>query len=126
MTREKMAEMLKNEHQCMLRRTHDGCDKNCADCELALDDGDLHEMYTDVIWLLGNEKERKEPCEAKTDDNLPLMLDDTKDAFESCFKNTPECEKCPATDLCGRYVKKGKIKVKESVLYWLSQVEEKE
>ena len=52
MTIQRMIELLEIEHECMLRGAHDDCDRNCADCELVQDDGDLHEMYTDVIALL--------------------------------------------------------------------------
>ena len=52
MTIQRMIELLQIEHECMLRGSHDDCDRNCADCELVQDDYDLHEMYTDVIALL--------------------------------------------------------------------------
>ena len=52
MTVQRMIELLEIEHECMLRVSHDDCDRNCADCELVQDDGDLHEMYTNVIALL--------------------------------------------------------------------------
>lgn len=52
MTIQRMLELLEIEHECMLRGTHDDCDRNCADCELVQDDYELHEMYTDVISLL--------------------------------------------------------------------------
>ena len=52
MTIQRMVELLKIEHECILRGSHDDCDRNCSDCELVQDDGDLHEMYTDVIALL--------------------------------------------------------------------------
>ncbi len=52
MTIQRMIELLEIEHECMLRGAHDDCDRNCADCELVQDDGDLHEMYTNVIALL--------------------------------------------------------------------------
>lgn len=52
MTIQRMIELLKIEHECMLRGAHDDCDRNCADCELVQDDGELHEMYTNVIGIL--------------------------------------------------------------------------
>ncbi len=52
MTIQRMLELLEIEHECMLRGSHDDCDRNCADCELVQDDGDLHEMYTDIIAML--------------------------------------------------------------------------
>lgn len=60
MTIERMIELLEIEHECMLRGSHDDCDRNCADCELVQDDGDLHEMYTNVIALL-KEQEAVKP-----------------------------------------------------------------
>lgn len=61
MTIERMIELLEIEHECILRGSHDDCDRNCADCELVQDDGDLHEMYTDVIALLKKNQEAVEP-----------------------------------------------------------------
>lgn len=58
MTIDRMVELLEIEHTCMLRGAHDDCDRNCADCDLVQDDGELHEMYTDVIALL-KEQEKK-------------------------------------------------------------------
>lgn len=52
MTIQRMIELLKIEHECMLRGAHDDCDRDCANCELVQDDGDLHEMYTNVIGIL--------------------------------------------------------------------------
>lgn len=56
MTIQRMIELLEIEHECMLRGAHDDCDRNCANCELVQDDGDLHEMYTNVIALLKEKK----------------------------------------------------------------------
>lgn len=53
-----MIELLKIEHECMLRCAHDDCDRKCADCELVQEDGELHEMYTNVVCLL-KEQEAK-------------------------------------------------------------------
>ena len=61
MTIERMIELLKIEHECMLRGAHDDCDRKCADCELVQDDGELHEMYTNVIRLL-KEQEATMQC----------------------------------------------------------------
>lgn len=58
MTIQRMIELLEIEHECMLRGAHDDCDRNCADCELVQDDGDLHEMYTNVIALLKEQEAR--------------------------------------------------------------------
>ena len=49
---ERMIELLTIEHECMLRNSHGDCDRKCEDCDLVQDDGELHEMYTDVIGLL--------------------------------------------------------------------------
>lgn len=45
----------------MLRGAHDDCDRKCADCELVQEDDELHEMYTNVIWLLKERYEAVEP-----------------------------------------------------------------
>ena len=60
MTAERMVELMEIEHQCMLRASHGDCDGKCHDCDLVQDDGELHEMYTDVIALL-KEQEAVEP-----------------------------------------------------------------
>lgn len=52
MTMGRMVELLEIEHECMLRKSHGDCDNQCDDCDLAQDDGELHEMYTNVIALL--------------------------------------------------------------------------
>lgn len=56
MTKERMVELLEAEHECMLRASHDDCDRKCEDCELVQDDDELHEMYTNVIWIVKNSK----------------------------------------------------------------------
>ena len=57
------------------------------------------------------------------DKDLPMMLDDTIQAFECCVQVPPQCDSCPLmNDLCGKYVKNGKRKLKNSILYWLRQV----
>ena len=57
MTVDRMIELLKIEHECMLRKSHDGC-TDCATCDLVQDDVELHEMYTDVLALLENKRPR--------------------------------------------------------------------
>ena len=46
MTVSRMIELLKIEHECMLRNSHDDCDRNCADCDLVQDDYEVE--YSDV------------------------------------------------------------------------------
>ena len=58
MTIERMIELLNVEHQCMLRNAHGDCDRACASCDLVQDDGELHEMYTEVIALLKAQEPR--------------------------------------------------------------------
>ena len=55
---ERMIELLKIEHECMLRNSHGDCDRKCEDCDLVQEDWELHEMYTDVVYIL--EKKIKE------------------------------------------------------------------
>lgn len=52
MTKERMVELLKIEHECMLRKSHDDCDSQCEKCNLCQDDYELHEMYLSVINIL--------------------------------------------------------------------------
>lgn len=52
MTIERMIELLEIEHECMLRGSHNGCDRDCLNCDLVQDDGELHEMYTNVIEIM--------------------------------------------------------------------------
>lgn len=55
---ERMIELLKIEHECMLRNSHGDCDRKCEDCDLVQEDWELHEMYTDIVYIL--EKKIKE------------------------------------------------------------------
>ena len=91
MTIQRMIELLEIEHECMLRGSHDDCDRNCADCDLVQDDGDLHEMYTDVIALL----KEQEPVK-------PIRLENWWKC-PSCGGNiVVNMKHCPG---CGRKVK---------------------
>lgn len=58
MTMERMIELLEIEHRCVLLNSHGDCDRDCANCDLAQDDGELHEMYMDVIALLKRQEPR--------------------------------------------------------------------
>ena len=49
---EKMIELLNIEHKCMLRGAANGCDRQCAACDLVQDSLELDEMYTGVIALM--------------------------------------------------------------------------
>ena len=56
MTKDRMIELLETEHECMLRASHGDCGRQCEDCELCQSDDELHEMYTDLIWMLKHDK----------------------------------------------------------------------
>lgn len=92
MTIQRIIELLEIEHECILRNSHDDCDRNCADCDLVQDDGDLHEMYTDVIALLKEQEARV------------MMLDEVKTfAWDYCYL---EEERLPGKEyraVCGDY-----------------------
>ena len=60
MTLERMIELLDIEHACVRRNKLGICNRKCGDCELAQNDEELLEMYTDVIGLL-KEQEPIEP-----------------------------------------------------------------
>ena len=49
MAPERVLELLKIEHSCMLRKSHGDCDSECGLCNLAHDDHELHEMYTSAM-----------------------------------------------------------------------------
>ena len=59
MTIDRMIELLEIEHECMLRGSHNECDRKCECCELVQDDMDLHVMYTNVIHIMKQLKENK-------------------------------------------------------------------
>ena len=65
MTLNRMIELLKIEHECMLRASHDDCDRHCEDCDIVQDDDELHEMYTDVICILEKKRDKKEKKKGK-------------------------------------------------------------
>ena len=88
MTIQRMIELLEIEHECMLRGSHDDCDRNCADCELVQDDSDLHEMYTNVIALM---KEQE-----------PILLENQHKPYGiNTNANSPWISRCPR---CGKKV----------------------
>jgi hypothetical protein len=64
--------------------------------------------------------------EESWDTELPLMLDDAIQAFDCCTQEPAQCDSCPLmNDLCGKFEKSGKKKMRDSIRYWLSQVEQK-
>lgn len=65
MTEQRMAELLEIEHECMLRGSHGDCDRDCANCELVQDDGELHEMYTNVIEMVRKQIPMKPKSKAR-------------------------------------------------------------
>lgn len=104
MTTERIIELLKIEHQCILRNTNNECDRNCAKCDLVQDDGDLHEMYTDAITLLKKQEPQK-MLEVEDDDLYAWSPEDV-----NYYCPRPECGReisynynfCP---YCGQAVK---------------------
>ena len=54
MTKERIIELLEIENECVLRNAHNDCDRQCQNCDLVQDDGELHEMYMDVIKIVEN------------------------------------------------------------------------
>lgn len=98
MTIQRMIELLEIEHKCMLRGAHNDCDRNCVDCELVQDDGDLHEMYTNVICLM-KKQEPKMPIhihEEYPEHDWGTDEDGDIDewAWDYEFHNGPTCERC--------------------------------
>ena len=64
MTIQRMIELLKIEQECMLRKSRGICENNCGVCDLVQDDGELHEMYTNVIGIVKS-MELVEPVKPK-------------------------------------------------------------
>lgn len=99
MTIQRMLELLEIEHECILRNSHDDCDRNCADCDLAQDDDELHEMYTDVIALL-KEHEAVEPYSMNAERTYGICPKCGKIVFR--YSNVEENHYC---GICGQAVK---------------------
>ena len=120
MTIQRMIELLEIEHECMLRGAHDDCDRNCADCELVQDDVELHEMYTNVIYMLKKQEvreltmdewrewkanpKRNPICELWENDTSPMWILNPNDVHEPAllmgklklFTGKPAFEQCKA------------------------------
>lgn len=56
MTKDRALELLKIEHECVLRNEN-GCDRNCANCDLVQDTDELLEMYEFVLKIMNDAKE---------------------------------------------------------------------
>lgn len=56
MTKDRALELLKIERECVLRNEN-GCDRNCANCDLVQDTDELLEMYEFVLKILNDDKE---------------------------------------------------------------------
>lgn len=56
MTKDRALELLKIEHECVLRNEN-GCDRDCANCDLVQETDELLEMYKFVIEFLNHAKE---------------------------------------------------------------------
>ena len=82
MTITRIIELLKIEHKCMLRASHDECDRKCENCELVQDSQELHEMYTSVNKIL----KKREPM---------LVLNQHKLYNNDSNPNSPWIGKCP-------------------------------
>ena len=95
MTIQRMIELLEIEHKCILRNSHDDCDRNCEDCDLVQDDGDLHEMYTNVIALLKEQEAKPVDLYGKDDwYGLVCVCPDCKAEWMGEEYNTHFCPKC--------------------------------
>ena len=89
MTSKRMIELLETEHECMLRASHNDCDRNCENCELVQDDNELHEMYTNVINIV-KANSHIEPKKETALDIIGLWNDDITFCQEDC-----DWEDCP-------------------------------
>lgn len=55
MEKNRIIQLLKIEHECMLRKSSGLCDSSCAVCELVQDDMELDEMYKEAIKIIQGE-----------------------------------------------------------------------
>lgn len=92
MTIQRMVELLEIEHECMLRGSHDDCDRDCANCELVQDDMELHEMYTSVISML-KEQEAVEP-EVEVLNEIDKLYRCPKCHKHFFYEKQKYCDKC--------------------------------
>ena len=51
MTKQRMIELLEIELEC-INRNGNGCDRDCANCDLVQEDWELKEMYKSVVEVL--------------------------------------------------------------------------
>ena len=57
---------------------------------------------------------------------IPLMLDNTIEAFDCCMSQPPKCDHCPIAYARGIYVTDCRIKMQNSVHYWLNRFDDME
>lgn len=56
MTKDRAFELLKIEHECVVRNEN-GCNRDCANCDLVQDTDELLEMYEFVLKIMNDTKE---------------------------------------------------------------------
>ena len=96
MTNERALELLGIERQCLLRN-RDGCDRNCAECDLVQEDEELEEMYCMAQRIVSAHIPEE-----------PIMVDTEGHGFYRAY--CPSCKKamvdhesfCPN---CGKAIK---------------------
>ena len=79
MTIQQMIELLENERDCLQWWSYGDCDMICSECSLKRDDGELYDMYTNVISML----KEQEPKPIKDRFKLPNL--------NVKFGNCPKC-----------------------------------
>jgi len=81
MTVERIIELLRIEHQCILSNTNGECDRRCNDCDLVQDDAELNEMYTEAVSILEAQRLGVMSLDAVLQEDIPFWLEyrDPKD-----------------------------------------------
>ena len=81
MTIDRIIDLLKIEQKCILRNTNNECNRQCGECDLVQDDGELYEMYNDAITALNAQKPRLMALEeisgipTDTEGNAPVWME---------------------------------------------------
>lgn len=86
MTIQRMIELLENERDCLQWWSYGDCDMICSECDLKRDNGELYDMYTNVISVL---KEYGKPdCEHTEHDGIGCL------GYAGCTQDDEPIEAC--------------------------------
>ena len=66
----RIIELLRIEHECMIRASQNKCDRRCDACDIVQEDSELDQMYTKTIQLLTDLKGKE--CTYGTGDGCKI------------------------------------------------------